>query len=213
MQAFEGDNTVRDRLGNIDQIRELLFGHIIADYEQRWEKSSQQIDALETELSSFQTETRDRLNALQESLTTEFRSRMDAFEKQVQYLGFTLHEQTTNMQYRVREVEKSSGEGIESLQTAVVTSTNAMRSELTQTREQLEGAVRSLEKHLFDEIDKELAAMREGKVSRVDFADALFDLCLKVKGADFVPKLGEAPGSAMGAEYLLPEQTKIETSY
>jgi chromosome segregation ATPase len=211
MQAFEGEN-VRDRLGNIDQIRELLFGHIIADYEQRWEQSTQRLDRLETDLSSFQTEMRDRLNALQESLTAEFRERMDAFEKQVQYLGFTLHEQTTGLQYRVREVEKKSGDGLDSLQTALTHQTNTVRTELMQTREQLEGSMRTLEKHVFEEIDKELAAMREGKVSRMDFADALFDLCLKVKGAD-LPKLAEAPGTAMGAEYLLPEQTKVETSY
>jgi chromosome segregation ATPase len=211
MQAFEGDN-VRDRLGNIDQIRELLFGHIIAEYEQRWEQSTQRLDRLETDLSSFQTEMRDRLNALQESLTAEFRERMDAFEKQVQYLGFTLHEQTTGLQYRVRDVEKNSGAGLDSLQTALTHQTNTARTELMETREQLEGSMRALEKHVFEEIDKELAAMREGKVSRTDFADALFDLCLKVKGADF-PKLAEAPGAAMGGEYLLPEQTKVETSY
>jgi exonuclease VII large subunit len=210
MQVFEGDN-VRDRLGNIDQIRELLFGHIIAEYEQRWETSSQRLDRLESDLSSFQTEMRDRLNALQESLTAEFRERMDAFEKQVQYLGFTLHEQTTNTQYRIREVEKNSSSGLDSLQTALTHQTNTTRTELMQTREQLEGSMRTLEKHVFEEIDKELSAMREGKVSRMDFADALFELCLKVKGSEF-PKLTEAPGTAVG-EYLLPEQTKVETSF
>jgi DNA anti-recombination protein RmuC len=197
---------VRDRLGNIDQVRELLFGHIVSDYEQRFESSIQRIDHLETDLASFQTEIRDRLTQLQESLTAELRSGLSSLEKQVQYLTFTSHEQTNHLQYRVHEVEQKSDAGIEAVHRTVSSQTNALKTDLLQTKEQLEEGLRALEKRVFDEIDKDLSAMKDGKLSRVDLADLLFELCLKVKGAEFIPTLPGPAENPINADYLLVEQ-------
>ncbi len=44
------------RLGNIDQIRDLLFGHKTEEYEQLFEKHTERLDKLESELSQFKAE-------------------------------------------------------------------------------------------------------------------------------------------------------------
>jgi iron-sulfur cluster repair protein YtfE (RIC family) len=195
---------VRERLGNIDQVRELLFGHIVSDYEQRFDASMQRLSRLESEVASFQTEIRAQISQLQESLTNELRSGLSSLEKQVQYLSYNAHEQTNHLQYRVHEIEQKSDNGLETLQQTVTSQTNGIKTDLTQAKEQLEAALRALEKRVFEEIDKDLTTMKSGKVSRVDLADLLFELCLKVKGADFIPQL--PPGSANSGDYLLPEQ-------
>jgi uncharacterized phage infection (PIP) family protein YhgE len=195
---------VRERLGNIDQVRELLFGHIVSDHEQRFDASMQRLSRLESEVASFQTEIRTQINQLQESLTNELRSGLSSLEKQVQYLSYNAHEQTNHLQYRVHEIEQKSDNGLNTLQQTVTSQTNGIKTDLTQTKEQLEAALRALEKRVFEEIDKDLTTMKSGKVSRVDLADLLFELCLKVKGADFIPQL--PPGSANAGDYLLPEQ-------
>jgi DNA anti-recombination protein RmuC len=197
---------VRDRLGNIDQVRELLFGHIVSDYEHRFESSIQRIDRLEADLTSFQTEIRDRLTQLQESLTSELRSGLSSLEKQVQYLTFNSHEQTNHLQYRVHEVEQKSDTGIEAVHRTVNSQTNALKTDLLQTKEQLEESLRALEKRVFDEIDKDLSAIKDGKLSRVDLADLLFELCLKVKGAEFMPALPGPAENSISTDYLLVEQ-------
>lgn len=196
---------VRDRLGNIDQVRELLFGHIVSDYEQRFQNSLQRIEHLETDLTSFQSEIRNLLSELQESLTSELRSGLSSLEKQVQYLTFTSQEQTHHLQYRLHEIEQKSDGGVESLHKIVTSQTNALKTDLLQTREQLEASLRALERRVFDEIDKDLSSMKDGKISRVDLADLLFELCLKVKGAEFIPKLPGAD-STISQEYMLLDQ-------
>jgi len=64
---------MRDRLGNVDQIRDLLFGKQQRDYETRLNK-------LESSLSALQQEMRDRLNQLNDTLSTELRSTMYSLE-------------------------------------------------------------------------------------------------------------------------------------
>jgi Na+/phosphate symporter len=72
---------MRDRLGNIDQIRNLLFGEQLGEYSQRFQSYEDRFENIESELLSFQEETRNRLNQLQNSLTTEIRSAVDSIEK------------------------------------------------------------------------------------------------------------------------------------
>jgi archaellum component FlaC len=202
MVSFKPED-VKERLGNIDQVRELLFGHIVSDYEQRFDHSMQRLSHLETEFASFQTEIRSQLNQLQESLTSEIRAGLSSLEKQVQYLTFNAHEQTNHLQYRVHEVEQKSETSLEALEQTFNSQTNGLKTDLAQTKEQLTTALRALEKRVFDEIDKDLTGVKNGKISRVDLADLLFELCLKVKGAEFIPQL---PPSANAGDYLLPEQ-------
>jgi DNA anti-recombination protein RmuC len=207
MAAIKAED-VRDRLGNIDQVRELLFGHIVSDYEQRFDNSIQRIDRLESELSSFQAEMRASLAQLQESLTSEFRSSSNSLEKQVQYLTFTSHEQTNHLQYRVHEIEQKSNTSLESIHQTVSNGTNSLKNELLQTKEEMEIKLRALEKRVFEEIDRDLSIVKDGKISRVDLADLLFELCLKIKGADLIPALAGSNNNSGGTEYLLPEQSE-----
>jgi exonuclease VII large subunit len=203
---------VRDRLGNIDQIRDLLFGNIIADYDQRFTTSIGRIEKLETELVNFQTETRDRLDHLQESLTNELRNGLSAMEKQLQYLNYTAHEQTNHLQFRVHEIEQKGDTGLETLHKNLASQTTSLKTELLEAREQLEAALRALEKRVFDEIDKDLSSMKSGKISRVDLADLLFELCLKVKGAEFTSQLNASVDSSVSSDFLLPEQIVTTSS-
>lgn len=88
---------MRDRLGNIDQIREVLFGQKAQEYEQQFTSYDQRLSSLEGDLSQLQTETRDRLRQLQDTFTTELRGTLDSLEKKLKYLSLTTHETTSNL--------------------------------------------------------------------------------------------------------------------
>lgn len=78
---------MRDRLGNIDQIRNLLFGNELEDSKQRFAASEQRLQSLESELSEFKAEIRDRLTQLENSLSTEIRTVADSLEKSLNTLA------------------------------------------------------------------------------------------------------------------------------
>jgi exonuclease VII large subunit len=212
MSDISKDN-VRDRLGNVDQIRDLLFGQKIKEYDQRYENSTQRLDRIETELSQFQTEIRDRLTSLQESLTTEIRSGLDSLEKQLKYLSLTTHEQTSKLQQEIHLVEQKNVHGLESLQKAVTSQNNFFKHDLSHTREKLEEDILFLKGQVVGELEQGLAQLKEAKLSRIDLADVLFELCLKIKGTEFVPNLKEGSENHLKTDFLLPEQHGSESQH
>ncbi|MCU0535795.1 MAG: hypothetical protein MUD14_18050 [Hydrococcus sp. Prado102] len=201
---------IKDRLGNIDQIRHLLFGNKIKEYEQLFESNDRRLDKLESELANFQTEMRDRLTQLQESLSNEIRSGLDSLEKKLKYLSLTTHEETSKLQQGIESTNKKLIQGVDNLDKKVNYQANFLRNEVSQTREKLEGEFQVLKQQFFSEMEKGMTDLKEGKVSRRDLAEVLFELCLKIKGTEFVPNLKEAADNQVQTDFLLPEQPEMQ---
>ncbi len=51
-----------------------------------------------------------------------------------------------------------------------------------------------------------MVELTEGKVSRVDLAEVLFELCLKIKGTNMVSDSQENGGEKIATELLLPNE-------
>ena len=197
---------MRERLGNIDQIRNLLFGSKLDEYEQRFDSYLQQMKKIELEFVNFQSEVRDRLTQLQSSLRSEIDSTSDSLEKKLKYLGLTTHEETSRLGQDIKLVDQKHTSGIDSLQKTVNDKANALNNELFKTRQELEEDVQTLKNQVFEDIEQRFSDLETAKVSRSDLAEVLFELCLKIKGSDFVPDLKEAADNQTQTDFLLPEQ-------
>ncbi|MBF2019416.1 MAG: hypothetical protein IGR93_04690 [Hydrococcus sp. C42_A2020_068] len=202
---------MRDRLGNIDQIRNLLFGKQIEEYEQRFKSCDSRLDKLESDLAGFQLEIRDRLTQLQESLSSEIRSGLDSLEKKLKYLSLTTHEETSKLQQAVNLTDQKISQGVESLDRKFNHQANFLKNEIAQTREKLEGEFQFLKTQIFAELEKGMLELKDSKVSRVDLAEVLFELCLKIKGNEFITNLKEVADNHVQADFLLPEQPEEQT--
>ncbi len=198
---------MRDRLGNIDHIRDLLFGNKIREYENRFQECEQNINKLTRELSLFETETRERLDQLQDSLTTEIRSAVNSLEKKLKYLSMTTEEKTNQLQKELYSTANNSSQGIESLHKSLTGKTNFLRNDLFQTRDNLEQSMESLREQVFETIEKELLNLKDKKVSRTDLADVLFELCVKIKGDELVRDFPENTEEQTPSEFFLPEHS------
>lgn len=71
---------LRDRLGNIDQIRDILFGAQLRDYNNRLEQ-------LESSLSILHQEIRTRTEEVKQVLSTEFQAANDALDKRLKSMA------------------------------------------------------------------------------------------------------------------------------
>ncbi|MBW4621802.1 MAG: hypothetical protein KME17_20855 [Cyanosarcina radialis HA8281-LM2] len=199
---------MRERLGNIDQIRDLLFGHKVREYEQQFQSSDRRLEKLEAELSNFQVEMRDRTERLQESLATEIRSGLDSLEKKLKYLSLTTHEQTSKLQEEITLTDRKLSHGVESLLKDVKSQTSLFKEDLAQTKTKIASDFQELKERVTEEIENIFSNLKENKVSRADLADVLFEVCLKIKGTEFVPSLKEATENQMKTDFVLPEEAE-----
>lgn len=202
---------MRERLGNIDQIRDLLFGQKIREYEQSFEQCDRRLDKIEAELAEFQTQMRNHLERMQYALATEIRSAVDSLEKKLKYLSLNTHEETTKLQQDLKSISQQNSQYIESLNKNVTTKISAIEDELSQTKDKLEEDIQVLKTKVFEELEKGFSHLKETKLSRADLAELFFELCFKIKGTELIPELkevSESSNSPTQAEFFLLEQPK-----
>ncbi|MEE3715220.1 hypothetical protein V2H45_00515 [Tumidithrix elongata RA019] len=176
---------IRERLGNIDQIRDIIFGAHLREYTSR-------LDKLESDLGTMQQEVRDRINEVKNVLSIELKSAVDSIDKRLKVISAATQEESADLRQQIDRVNRKFTNGIEALDEAVETQKNALREELTDTRDRLQEDIRELRAHVFEELDRHFSMLKEVKVSKDDMAEILFELGMRLKGTEFVPELKEA---------------------
>ena len=197
---------MRKRLGNVSQLRDLLLGEKIEEYETSFAQNSQRLDTLESSLMKFQSGVNDRLNKMQDSLSREISAAVDSLEKKLKYLSLTTHEENSKLKQEIEAKYRTASQNIDTLQNSLRAETSYIKDELFQTRNTLGEDLQNLKQQVLEKLESNLSELTEVKVSRTDLAEILFELCLKVKGSDFVPSLKEATESQVKTEFILPEE-------
>ncbi len=190
---------MRDRLGNIDQIRDIIFGSQLRDFETRFDK-------LESDLSMLQQEIEDRTEQVKTVLSTEMRAAVEALEKKFKTLNLNTQEESADLKQQIDRVNRKFSTSLEALDEAIDKQSNSIRDELSQTRDRLQEDVRSLKNQVFEELTRRFSVLRDEKVARDDMAEILFELGMRLKGTEFVPELKEVAENNIEPEVLLPQR-------
>lgn len=189
---------MRERLGNIDQIRDIIFGAHLREYDSRFDK-------IESELSMLQQEMRDRLDEIKNFLSTELRSTSDSVEKKIKSLNVTVQDENSELRQNIGHVNKKFSKSIESLNETVDTQTNSIREELSQSRDKLQEDLRTLRANIFEDLDRRFSLLKDVKVSKDDMAEILFELGMRLKRIEFAPALKEAADTDVYTDVSVPE--------
>lgn len=189
---------LRERLGNIDQIRDILFGSQLRDYNTRLEQ-------VETTVSVLQQEIRDRTDELKQSMFKEIQVAVDALDKKIKSLTLKDNEEKVDIRQQLDRLSKRLSANVTTLDETIDKQTSTLRDDLTTSREKLQGDILDLRNQIFEELDKRIANLTQSKIARADMAEILFEVGLRLKGSEFVPELKEAADPDSG--YFLPEKS------
>jgi DNA anti-recombination protein RmuC len=176
---------IRERLGNIDQIRDILVGPQLREYDTR-------ISQIEAEVSLLRQDIRDRVEATKNSLATDMRTSFDSLEKKLKAISISTSEENTDLRIQLDRTNKKLATTITTLNEAIDKQTNALREDLLIARDKLQEDVRTLRNQIVEELDRQFSALRSGKISRDDMAEILFELGMRLKGNEFLRQLKEA---------------------
>ena len=190
---------MRERLGNIDQIRDIIFGAQLREYDNRFDK-------IDSDLSMMQQDTHARIEQVKTVLSTEMRAAIDSLEKKVKSLTLNTQEETADLRQQIDRVNRKCSSTIEALDEAIDNQTSSIRDELSQTRDRLSEETRTLKTQVFEELDRRFSMLRDVKVSRDDMAEILFELGMRLKGTEFVPELKGVTDNKSNNDFLLPER-------
>lgn len=193
---------MRERIGNIDLIRDIIFGSKLQEYDNR-------LDKLESKLSLLDQEMRDRTLAIKTECLTELRASVDSLEQKIKSLSLTSQKDNADIQQLIDRTYRNFSGSLESIDKTVVSQTTSIRTELSETREKLQEDTRNLKTQILDELEKRFSLLTDTKLSRNDMADVLFELGLRIKKAEFTPELKEAVHANGSEDVLLIEARKV----
>ncbi|BAU14811.1 hypothetical protein LEP3755_53640 [Leptolyngbya sp. NIES-3755] len=175
---------VRDRLGNIDQIRDIIFGSQIRDYDNRLSK-------IESDLLLIQQDGRDRLEQVKSILESEIRTVVEALEKKLKSYQALNQEECADLRQQSDRLNKKFVNTIQSLDESVHRQFSSVRTEISETKTKLREDVNALRDLVLEELDRRFSSLQDAKVSRDDIAETLFELGMRIKGTEFIPALKE----------------------
>ncbi len=195
-----------DRLGNIDQIRDIIFGPQLREYNRRFER-------IETNLSSLQEDVRSRIEETKNTLSAALRTAVESLEKKIRSLNANAQEEWGNLRQQLEHIDRKFSNSLETLSGEVEANTKSLREDLSQTRSKLQDDIRILKTQIYEELDRRLSLLGDVKVSRDDMAEILVELgmrlrgvesfsepVMKIKGTEIVPALKDVVQSETEGE-------------
>lgn len=193
---------IRERIGNIELIRDLIFGSKSQEYESR-------LDKLESHLAALEKEISDRTLAVKSECLVELRASVESLEEKIKVLSFTSQKDSADLRQLLEGTYKNFSSSLESLDKTVTSQTTSLRRELSETREKLQEDTQSLKSQVFEELEKRFSSLTDAKLSRNDVADILFELGIRIKKAEFTSELKDSVRTNGLDDALLIEASKI----
>jgi DNA anti-recombination protein RmuC len=194
---------MRERIGNIDLIRDIIFGSKSQEYDTR-------LDQLEAHLSLVEKEICDRIEQVKVDCLTELRSSVTSLEEKIKSLNLNSQKDNADLRQLIDRSYKNFSHSLDSIDKTVGSQTTSIRRELSETREKLQEDTRHLKSQVFDELERRFSTLTDAKLSRNDMAEMFFELGLKIKKAEFTPELKDASHNNGTDDVLLIEASKLE---
>ena len=181
------------QLGNMEQIREILFGTQIRIFEEEMVK-------LDTKLSTIQSEINYRIDTIEKNLQDEQTSSTQALDQKIKNLTLSLQDESSEAKEQLVKHEKKFNRSIEDAKDEINTQINTLKKDQEQAKITAKRELESLQLSLNDILNKQIAGLTEVKVSKDDFSAMLLDMAMKIKGTNIENSL----------ESMLQEQTSTK---
>ena len=197
---------MRERLGNIDKIRDIIFGSKLREYENRFDK-------LESEVSLVKQEIHNQIEQVKNAFSTELQATVDSMDQKIRSINLSVQnnqEDIGETKEQIERVNRKITTTKEALDKIIENQTSSLQDKLSKTREKLENDVSNLKSQIFEELEKQFSLLQDGKVSRDDLAEIMFEVGMRMKKTELVTELKEAADKNIGTEILVSDNNLIK---
>ena len=184
------DNSVKaendiGQLGNVDQIREILFGSQSRELKEKF-------DRLEASIKTIHEEMRKKMEQAQNDFNSKIESEVEAISRKIKNM-------TTQQQDEFADVRDSALKQEKRLQNSldiVEEELNAKREQLQKQQAENTTTLRSqmdtLQDELLNVLDEKISELGLAKLSRDDAADIMMEAAMAMKGTQLNQQLSMA---------------------
>ena len=175
---------IRQKLGNITQLQELLFGEQTREYDRKLDLYRARLDRLESDCLKSQLSIDKRFKELENKLIERINSATNSLEKKIQYFNTNNKEEQKQIKTNLELVAQQTHDSIDYFQDSIKTQNNNFQAEIIQSKVALDEEMCLLKQQITEKLNNSLSELSSEQVSRSDLAEVLFEICLKLKKSD-----------------------------
>ena len=167
--------------GNIDKIRDILFGVQVRDFERRFSKLEAKFDK---DLDDLRQDTREQLNKLEELMNKEVNALTDKIYEEQDLRGDALKKLTSDLQNASRDLEKQ----ITKLGEKTAKNESDIRTQILDESKALTDTIQKKQDETMASLKKEATELRDDKADRAALADLFTEMAMRLTGDFKLPK-------------------------
>jgi len=164
-----------EQLGNVDQIRDILFGAHLKEMTERFEKNEERIKALQSEM---------RKKSEQNQLDFENRisSEINATNNKIKNIISSQQDELSDVRDSALKLEKRLQVSLDTQEENSVMKHDQLHKQQIEIRNALRSQMDTLQDELFEVMEGNLTEMGRTKLSRADAANILMEAAIQMKG-------------------------------
>ncbi|CAM3533692.1 hypothetical protein [Arcobacter aquimarinus] len=163
------------QLGNVDQIREILFGSQTRELNKRFEK-------IESDIKRSLEDIKNRLEQNQKDFTLRLDNEVELLSKKIKNLTTQHQEEMTDIRDNELKQEKRIQNSIELLNDELSAKHEQLYKEQLENKNSLQEEMNNLKEELFIMMELKLQELNDLKLSRDDAAEIMMETAMRLKG-------------------------------
>jgi len=161
--------------GNIDQIRDIIFGAQMRDYEKRFARLE---DKMLSEAASLRSETSSRLDALELYIKQEVSGLLDQISQEREEREDDTRHLSDQLSQKAQEADKKHGQ----LQQSLNQSKSELREALLEQSKTLLHEIQTVRDTLNESLNRSNDELRDDKADRRALADMFSEIAMRLNG-------------------------------
>jgi len=161
--------------GNVDKIRDILFGSQMREYERKFQRMEERIGK---EISSLREESSKRIDSLESYVNKELEALGDRLKGEQSQRTEAVEELTAEIAKAAKLLEKKIGE----LEDTLGKNTRDLRQQILDQSKTLSGDIGKRYEETNEALDRAAGELREDKVDRSALSEMLTELALRLSG-------------------------------
>ena len=173
------------QLGNVDQIREILFGSQSRELKERFEK-------IESNLKALQDEMRNKIEQSQIDFEERIGAEVENISKKLKNITTSQQNEFADVRDASLKLEKRLKNSMETMEDELNAKREQLHKQQVDMRNTLRTQMDALQDELFNTLESKLSEIGDIKLSRDDAADILMEAAMAMKGTKINQQLSMA---------------------
>lgn len=169
---------------NVDQIRDLIFGSQIKDFEEQFNQLNNTLKLLEEKMTKT-------FNESHHKLQKETERSLEVLEKKIDNLSSSTQRERAKLKELIDTTDETLQEQLSNQKDEFTTKLKIMKENAADDNKKIEERMTAMQNEIQTTLQKGLSSLSDDKLSRDSMAQMLLDVAMKIQGTDVATVLAE----------------------